>query len=89
MPKVHSRHEIRKFFHGNIDKTLIICDFCEQSYKSNTSVSNLKRHFLKYHKNEYQSILQRYLEKKQNALHKKDLIDLGNIRESVNLRNVQ
>ncbi|CAG8728081.1 5213_t:CDS:1, partial [Dentiscutata heterogama] len=89
MPKVYSRHEIRKFFHDNVDKTLIICDFCAQSYKSNTSVTNLKRHFLKYHKSEYQSILQRYLEKKQNALHKKGLIDLRNIQESVNLRNVQ
>ena len=79
MPKVH---EIRKFFHDNVDKTLIICDFCEQSYKSNTSVSNLKRHFSKYHKDEYQSILQRYLEKKQNALYKKDLIDLKNTQKS-------
>ncbi|CAG8756530.1 5853_t:CDS:1, partial [Dentiscutata heterogama] len=64
--------------------TKIICDLCEQSYKSKTSVSNLKRHFLKYHKNEYQSILQQYFERTQRIK-----CSLSQNKELTNLRNVQ
>jgi hypothetical protein len=59
-------HEIRKKFYVNSDETKLICEICEQSYVINTTTTNLKKHFEKFHKDDYIEILNKELAKKNN-----------------------
>ncbi|KAF0469255.1 hypothetical protein F8M41_025604 [Gigaspora margarita] len=58
-------HEIRNYFHTNALKTKLVCDICEASYRINTNISNLKKHFAKYHRHTYQEILRKNKERKK------------------------
>jgi hypothetical protein len=70
-------HEIRNYFHNNRLNTRLICNLCEASYEIKTQVTNLKNHFERDHKNEYQKFLQKKIESQneQNQKRKKDLIN--------------
>jgi hypothetical protein len=59
-------HEIWNCFIFNNDKTKVSCEICKQEYNINSSVTNLKNHFVRYHKNEYDQIITKHVEKRFN-----------------------
>jgi len=63
---MRNTHEIRNHFHPNIEKTKLRCDICNATYDIKVQVSNLKNHFSKYHKIEYQQILEKQKERNEN-----------------------
>jgi hypothetical protein len=60
---MRSTHEIRNHFYSNNEKTKLVCNICEQSYNYKTSISNLKKHFEKYHNEDYKLIIKKNIEK--------------------------
>jgi hypothetical protein len=62
---MRNTHEIRKYFRINSLKTRLICDICEANYPIDTNLSNLKRHFAKYHQQEYYSAMQQNEERRK------------------------
>ena len=63
---MRNTHEIRNYFHPNIENTKLKCDICNASYEIKVSVTNLKNHFAKYHKTEYQQMLTKQKERVEN-----------------------
>jgi hypothetical protein len=61
---MRNTHEIRNYFHANILKTKLVCDICDASYRINTNLSNLKKHFARYHRQTYKEILNKNEERK-------------------------
>ncbi|CAG8815357.1 16569_t:CDS:1 [Cetraspora pellucida] len=47
---------IWNYFHDNSEKTKYICNVCETSYKTTTSISSMKRHFKNHHMEEYKEM---------------------------------
>ncbi|CAG8821853.1 22110_t:CDS:2, partial [Cetraspora pellucida] len=63
---MRNTHEIQNYFHPNIENTKLKCDICNASYEIQVSVTNLKKHFAKYYKTDYQKILEKQKEKFKN-----------------------
>jgi hypothetical protein len=66
--KKYQKHEIWNHVIENSDKTKVLCKICSQSYNLNSSstITNLKRHFEKFHKEIYIEILNKELARKNN-----------------------
>jgi hypothetical protein len=71
-------HEIWNYFITKTDETKVFCNICNQSYNLNSSITNLKAHFAKNHKTEYNQIITKHIEKKIN----KSKIDASKIQDS-------
>jgi hypothetical protein len=58
--KRKNSHPIWNHFIVNYDKTEIKCDLCNQKYNFKTSITMLKKHFEKYHNEEYKLLEKQY-----------------------------
>ena len=85
--KKKGSHIIWSYFIVNSDKSKIKCNLCDQAYEYKTSVSNLKKHFEKYHNDEYKIIKEKHklkLKKKNTSILKQQNIDfLQNNQETI------
>ncbi|CAG8802132.1 17654_t:CDS:2 [Cetraspora pellucida] len=66
-------HPIRTYFHDNSLKTRIICNRCNASYPIDTNLTNLKNHFFKHHRTEYDLAINEY-EKNKKEIQKTNLL---------------
>jgi hypothetical protein len=78
MKDTSKKSGLYKFLHKNSDITKIICDLCEQSYSIKTSYTIIKKHFIKFHKKEYEEFLNQ--EHKQ-LVQKLDNVEKNNIEK--------
>ncbi|CAG8750056.1 22639_t:CDS:2 [Cetraspora pellucida] len=58
-------HPIRTYFYDNSFKTRTICNLCEASYPIDTNLTNLKNHFYKHHKTEYDLAINKHEKNKK------------------------
>lgn len=79
---MRNTHEIRRYFHSNIEKTKLICNICNASYFIGTCLNNLKKHFDKYHKIEYQSAMKKEEERRAQ------IKEINQIRRKENSNNL-
>lgn len=62
--KRKNHHPLWDHFILNSNNTKIICDICNHEYNFNSTLTILKRHYEKYHNNEYKIIKEQYLSNK-------------------------
>jgi hypothetical protein len=76
--KNYKRHEIWNHFHENQEKTIIICNLCDQKYNLNSSstITNMKRHYQNFHNKEYLEILQEHLTRNNELNSNQQIITL-------------
>ncbi|CAG8727642.1 1654_t:CDS:1 [Gigaspora rosea] len=79
---MRNTHEIHNYFHTNTLKTRLICNNCETNYPIETNLTNLKNHFAKYHKNEYQ------LAMSKNEEHRKQIKEINQVQRKENSNNL-
>ncbi|HEY6534342.1 MAG TPA: hypothetical protein VIY08_00810 [Candidatus Nitrosocosmicus sp.] len=63
MVKRKNPHPLRDHFSLSINKNTLKCNRCDRVYKTNTSITNLKQHFKKFHNDEYELIIKEYSSK--------------------------